>query len=694
MSFVLDQIRRIDAQLDRVQLASISSSAATTTSPSDPRTTTSPFDDEEPPKPSPHLLALQTSIRALTPSLASDRRALLQPSQILPNLSALSPTINDAPPSLALPAVTDHHHQIPNNDPYETELEWLLVSKATTQTYGYVLAKILDHTVGLAEDLWYWDEILGSRRWTTVYGVQSSPARIWAWGGRVWEDVKARGGSLGIREGGGREVLGLGERWAAFYGVVRQVVRERSVEELRHGVLMSPVTRLRGQIRRKRAVLGAVRLRNANALGVLLGEGLANESVHGEGLVGGLAEGQGRWKTSVARNVALMEAVLLKANDQTTAVEKFDAAVAELTDDDPLYGAEVYEQSDVEGGSGGVSVSPQAVAERLTRVLALALPEYDAAISSAVREHGKPSRLVRYWLPVTVGILSSSTILRILVNRQAEIVQWIEDLGSTVIDFWRNWVIEPTRKVIKTIRHDGSSEVSLMSKRSLQGDRDSLERMVVDFAISNPVITTGTNAPLTEPQIADLRLKVREGDLTPVLKAYEHDLATPILATLRGNLLRTLLIQVQKTKVDVEIAMGGIDALLKSQELVFGFVGLTPGILVTYFGLHYLRSSLTSKRGARAQGEQGKLLRQLRNIDRVLQHAEPTEFGELGYRDLGLLLCEVQGLRSAAEGSLPRGRVAREFGEDVEELCDVRVGVGRQKAAAERVRWAYGRYLS
>ncbi|KAK0873199.1 Nuclear control of ATPase protein 2 [Friedmanniomyces endolithicus] len=689
MSFVLDQIRRIDAQLDRIQLASLPS-PSTITSPTDPRISTSTLDDE-PPKPSPHLLALQTSIRALNPSLGSDRRALLQPSQILLLLSALSSTSNEAPQNLL--AVGSKEHRAAN-DPYERELEWLLVSKATAQTYGFVLAKILDHTVGLAEDLWYWDEILGSRRWTTVYGVQSSPGRIWAWGGRVWEDVKARGGSFGIREGGGREVLGLRERWGAFYGVVREVVRERSVEELRHGVLVSPVTRLRGEIRRKRAGLGAVRLRNANALGVLLGEGLANESVHGEGLVGGLAEGQGRWKTSVARNVALMEAVLLKANDQATAVEKFDAAVAELTDDDPLYGAEVYEQSDVEGGGGGVSVSPQAVAERLTRVLALAQPEYDAAISSAVREHGKPSRLVRYWLPVTVGILSSSTILRILVNRQAEIVQWVEDLGSTVIDFWRNWVIEPTRKVIKTIRHDEGSEVSLMSKRSLQGDRDSLERMVVDFAISNPVITTGTTAPLTELQIADLRLKVREGDLTPVLKAYEHDLATPILATLRGNLLRTLLIQVQKTKVDVEIAMGGIDAFLKSQELVFGFVGLTPGILVTYFGLHYLRSNLTSKRGARAAGEQGKLLRQLRNIDRVLQHAEPTEFGELGYRDLGLLLCEVHVLRVAAEKSLPRGRVAREFGEDVEELCDVRVGVGRQKAAAERVRWAYGRYLS
>ena len=60
--------------------------------------------------------------------------------------------------------------------------------------------------------------------------------------------------------------------------------------------------------------------------------------------------------------------------------------------------------------------------------------------------------------------------------------------------------------------------------------------------------------------------------MTPILKAYERDLRRPFVGTVTGNLIRTLLIQVQKTKVDVEIAMGGIDALLKSQELVFGSV--------------------------------------------------------------------------------------------------------------------------
>jgi nuclear-control-of-ATPase protein 2 len=105
-----------------------------------------------------------------------------------------------------------------------------------------------------------------------------------------------------------------------------------------------------------------------------------------------------------------------------------------------------------------------------------------------------------------------------------------------------------------------------MSKNSLLADRASLERMVVDFVQDRPDLHEG---------VADTTAivnSVKEGDLTPVLKAYERDLRSPLVGTVRGDLIRALLIQIQKTKVDVEIAISGIDALLKSQELVFGYV--------------------------------------------------------------------------------------------------------------------------
>jgi nuclear-control-of-ATPase protein 2 len=86
------------------------------------------------------------------------------------------------------------------------------------------------------------------------------------------------------------------------------------------------------------------------------------------------------------------------------------------------------------------------------------------------------------------------------------------------------------------------------------------------------------------------------------------------------------------------------------------------------------------------------MIRQLRNIDRILTAAQPTQFGELLYKDQGLLICEVHILRIAAAQTMP-AEILKEFGEEVEELCDVRVGVERQRRVEERIRWAYRRWL-
>lgn len=635
-------------------------------------------DVQHPPLPSARTLHLQSLVKALSLT-PSSRNPLLSASQIHRYLSAAELGSTNTAETKDDEGVTPH-------DEYEQELQWLLVSKATVQVYGLVLSRLLDETVALADDVWYWDDVLNNQRYTALYSMQMSPLRLYEWGNNVWIDVKRRGGEFSISGASADAQKSLGERWNVFYGLVKEVVRDRSIREMKKRVV-SPVARIRSELRQKQMNLKKCRLRGANALGVLLGEGLMNESMHGEGLATPNGEsGHDKWKVSVARNVALMDAVLAKVNEQDLVVDKFDAAIAEETDEDPLYEAEVY------GEGSGISVQASTVADRLIKLLDSRIPEYTRASKAATTEHGRPSRLIRYWLPVTLAILSSSTVLRIAVNRRAEIITWIEELGHTMLDFWANWVVEPTRKLIKTIRHDEGSEVSIMSKRSLEGDRDSLERMVVDFAVDNPGNATDTGNLLTDSEIAEIRMKVREGDLTPVLKAYEKDLASPFMGTIKGNLIRTLLIQIQKTKVDVEVAIGGIDALLKSQELVFGFVGLTPGVIVCIGLTRWVQSTFSSRKGTDRVRQQGQMTRQLRNIDRVLTNSTPTDFGELYYKDHGLLLCEVHVLRQEAWKVMP-SQVFKELVEDIEELVDVRTGVKKQRKVVQRIRWAYKRFF-
>ncbi len=268
------------------------------------------------------------------------------------------------------------------------------------------------------------------------------------------------------------------------------------------------------------------------------------------------------WKSIVEKSVALMETLTKSVTMLDLGVSEFEDTVFASVDDESA----IVEQSLT---SEERQPSRQAMlSKRLQLILDVHLPDHLSASQQLVKRYGRPSILVRYWLPATLLLAFSGTILRIVSQRRAAILTWISEAGETTVDFWVNWVVEPVKRIIGTIRHDTESEVALMSKKSLEGDRASLERMVVDFAVDHSSADSGRS--LSEAEIAGVRAKVKEGDLTPVLRAYENDLRKPFIGTIRGDLVRALLIQIQKTKVDVEVAISGIDSLLKSQELVFG----------------------------------------------------------------------------------------------------------------------------
>lgn len=319
------------------------------------------------------------------------------------------------------------------------------------------------------------------------------------------------------------------------------------------------------------------------------------------------------------------------------------------------------------------------------------LPSQGTVSSSLARIYGRPSRLTRYW-PLGVFLLfSSSTIFRFLVAKRAELTEWMQDTYLTVIDFWRNWVISPISEIVSTIRHEDSSQIALMGRRSLQADMDSLERMVIEFAQDNSqYLPVHANDSLDAMEI--VRRGVREGDLSPVLRAYESDLRTPFRSALTGTLVRALLIQVQKTKVDVEVALSGIDRLLKSQQLVFGFVGVTPSIIILYALVRYLSTLRTRRRGLRQGVAKSDVVKTLRNIERILCLHDPFRGNVLTFRDSGLLLCECYVVTDFVR-VLPRG-IRREFMEDLTDLENITSGVERQLRTMARIWRVWRDYLS
>ena len=576
-------MRRIDGHLDRLHLHSnVEAGEAGAFS----------VQDAQKPAVSSRIAHLQSLIKSLS-TTATPKHPLIPTTRIsrILNAANISSTCSTCQSLEVLDINVVEEEEGPGTS-YEHELEWLLISKATAQAYGQVLSTILDQTLPLGEDIFYWDDILSSYRYAGLYSIQTSPLRLWDWSKDIYHDVVERGG--------------IASGWQQFYKLVRDVAREKSLANLQKHVI-SPLARVRTEARRNQNALKRLRLMNANALGVLLGEGLSKENTQDEAIRTaasdfGISQYKHKWKNTIAKNIALMEAILQNAMDSELQVDKFDDAIASSTHEDPLY-----ENRSAEVESGTASLKLAAVSSRLQNLLTSRLAEYTAKSRASARSYAKPSRLVRLWLPLSIGLVFSTTILQILTRRRAEILTWIRELGATSIDFWVNWVVDPIKKVIGTIRHDESSEVSIMSKRSLEGDRDSLERMVVAFAKDD-----ADNGTLSSEQLESIRLKVHEGDLTPVLKAYERDMQHPFFGAIRGRLIQALLIQVQKTKVDVEIAMGGIDSLLKSQELVFGFVSLTPGLLVCVGVARWVNNFFGNRKGNQKGKQQTQLVRMLR----------------------------------------------------------------------------------
>lgn len=622
----------------------------------------------------PRIIELQNIIKALSTTSSSS-----------PLLSSwrISTLLDQAGLSAGSVEIQDYA----SKSAFETELEWLLISKATVQTYGLILNTLLEQIIPLNDDIWYWDEVLGSYTYTGLYAIQTSPIKFFNWTKDIYRDTKTR--FERVREAPGDELsarrigTSLTAQWKQFYGLVQESIRDRSMADIQRRV-QSPMALSRTEARRKQVGLKRLREMSASGLGVLMDEGLSFDVDDDEKSERKMSGGDiHEWKGVVERSVALMDTVLQNVTALETGVSDFEDTCFASVEQDP----EISSQE-----AGVTQAKPAKLSKRLESILRVQIPNHSAAAKHLRSEYGRPSRLVRYWLPATALLLSSTTILRIAVNRKAELLQWVADFGSTVRDFWLNWVVDPTKKIIGTIRHDKDSEVAIMSKESLKGDRDSLERMVVDFAIDKPDAATG-NSSLTEAQISEIRAKVKEGDLTPVLRAYEKDLRRPFVGTVKGDLVRTLLIQVQKTKVDVEVALSGIDALLKSQELVFGFVGLTPGVLVCFASFRYLGAVFGNRRGSKTGHKAGQTVRVLRNIDRILTLSTPSSSGMLSYKDHGLLLCEVHILRSRASRLFP-GEIEREFLEDVDELGNISIGIERQRKVIDRIRWAYAKWLS
>ncbi|ESK95766.1 hypothetical protein Moror_12495 [Moniliophthora roreri MCA 2997] len=296
----------------------------------------------------------------------------------------------------------------------------------------------------------------------------------------------------------------------------------------------------------------------------------------------------------------------------------------------------------------------------------------------------RPSRFTLIWPRLILGppllLYAAST----LYHSRGSLMELARESKEVVKGFVVDWLIEPLMGVLDTVRSKDRSVI--VSKEGVEADFDSLERMALSLAKDQ--LHYGPE------QLGELSRQVRAGDLTPVLKLYEEDIRNPLKSAVTGTLLRTVFIQVQKAKVDIDQALAGIDRLLKSQELTFAFVGVAPAFSIVYLSVGYLRQVWQGGRGRGRYGgkhQRARVLFAMRRIERLLIHDQRSQVSNL---TSGLLMLSVAQLQSYAETYLPdRSRLKTGFLEDVEDLQDPALGGRERRLVLERMWRSWGSIL-
>ncbi|KAK6459551.1 ATP synthase regulation protein NCA2-domain-containing protein [Scheffersomyces xylosifermentans] len=293
-----------------------------------------------------------------------------------------------------------------------------------------------------------------------------------------------------------------------------------------------------------------------------------------------------------------------------------------------------------------------------------------------------PSLLTRYWLPLLLLIAYGPSESRNIYNNRAEIIQWIKhNLIDTTVGFFKNWLAKPINDMLNILRND--ENISITSKESLQSDLDSLERMVLQFLDDERI--SGVDK-------AQVHESIQNGDLTLLMSKYENEIRSPMKSLVTGSLVRNILIQIQKTKVDGGMAINGIDKLLKSQQLVFGIVAVSPSLFIVY----ELWSWLTSSRPIIVNGKQVNIvcLKSLNNIENllVLLNNEKRAGNSADSNYEGQLLIEIINLIVSANLIIPK-MLKKDWIRDLNELNNSDFDIETKLDLVRKIWNMYGPYF-
>ncbi|CAJ0626372.1 2658_t:CDS:2 [Entrophospora sp. SA101] len=523
---------------------------------------------------------------------------------------------------------------IPTND----DLESLFIAKITIVVYAIVVEHLLMATLPLLDDIYYWEELEGSRLWTFYHLIQTIPIRTYFFSNAIYKYIITRNkpnlhnnANINTANNQSKKYFSIGHTMINMFPTYT------------HSRFSDPQSfsfplAIRYEVHYKKSILRSLMKHQAKCLGFLVSELNFKFPIDSADQLGG------NFKSNIAERVNNFVMLSEKVLNHLINNDDFDVENGIIPDIDfEKLKLEVKSMHTLEKENQGLDD----LSSRLQSIITTHLPSYAKQCNRITSIYGRPSFLTRWWLPVTI---------------------------SSVIAY----------KNRKYIYRDNLMKLF----------DNSLERMVLDFARDN--------LQLSSEDLIVVSNKIREGDLSVVLMAYEQELKKPFKSTITGNLIRTLLIQVQKTKVDLELAMAALDKLLKSNELNFAFLAVGPSLFVVYLLCSWMERIWWNKNNwvGKLQGTNAQMRESLRYDSQLAYMGKQAErilvknynSTKLTYTAHGLLLCHVHHLRIYSSYLPSKNSLQTRFLNDLRDLDNPSFSVQQKILTCERM-WRFWGFL-
>ncbi|KAF9583120.1 Nuclear control of ATPase protein 2 [Lunasporangiospora selenospora] len=476
-----------------------------------------------------------------------------------------------------------------------SKLEHLFLAKCTIAVYLNLLDIILNATLPLATEIQYWQSLLDSTSWRAFYILQTAPHRAYLLTKEVIQRTHEHLDKLLLDANG--------DQMAEHRSSLLQLM-QYFPSFLSQYIITRPVSfhvAVHYEVAHRRHKLQQIREYQAECLGLLAEQGLNldPESI----LTGERSEDVEDYvQEHISRTLCLVERVLNKAsNDMVT-------FLSDPQQQKVMSRKAVARSLTILGNMSGVSnLSSGDMFIHLRDLIRIQIPHYMEQTENQARLFYRPHWLTRVWIPVFISYFGLKYGIAYVTEHRADLDKFLDEAWDTAKRFVTDWVWEPSMRIMSVIRHgDDQGSLQMLGNESLQSD-----------------------------------------------------IANPLRGAIQGNLIQTLLIQVQKTKVDVEVAMAALDKLLKANELNFAFLAVSPSLLLLWAASAQVKNYWQRAAGRNLGVVSLQMRNSLRQVERLLNLASADT-------------AEEDRLRVSTEkGGVISPRRQRQLGKELEDYDDL-----------------------